>query len=99
MVSSGPTSDHVWTVAEAKSRLSEVLRRARDLGPQRIGTRTQYVVVAAEEWDAMTRSRPPIGTWLVQNIPRHTALEPPERGDPPRPIPFVGEEVGSEDVE
>ena len=28
----------VWTVAEAKARLSEVLRLAEEEGPQRIGT-------------------------------------------------------------
>ena len=32
-------SPRVWTVAEAKARLSEVLRRSADEGPQRIGAR------------------------------------------------------------
>ena len=99
MAQSSPTSDHVWTVAEAKARLSELLRRARDHGPQRIGTRVQYVVIAAEDWDAMSPSRPPIGRWLVENMPRHTVLEAPDRRDPPRPIPFAGEEDMSEDIQ
>jgi hypothetical protein len=47
MADSRPTSEHVWTVAEAKARLSELLRRAREKGPQRIGTRVQYVVIAS----------------------------------------------------
>jgi prevent-host-death family protein len=98
MSESSPTSDHVWTVAEAKARLSELLRRARDHGPQRIGTRAQYVVIAAEEWDAMSPSHLPIGPWLVENMPRHTILEPPDRRDPPRPVPFASEEVISEDA-
>jgi prevent-host-death family protein len=93
MADSRPTSEHVWTVAEAKARLSELLRRAREKGPQRIGTRVQYVVIAAEQWDAMSPSRPPMGRWLVANMPRHTNLEPPDRRDPPRPIPFVSEDV------
>ena len=29
-----------WTVAEAKARLSEILRLASEEGPQRIGTKT-----------------------------------------------------------
>ncbi len=29
------TSDSVWTVAEAKARLSEILRRTKTEGPQR----------------------------------------------------------------
>ena len=44
-------SPRAWTVAEAKARLSEVLRRAADDGPQRIGTRKQFVVVPASVWD------------------------------------------------
>jgi prevent-host-death family protein len=98
MADFSPTSNHVWTVAEAKARLSELLRRAREHGPQRIGTRVQYVVIAAEEWDAISPSRPPIGRWLVENMPRHTILEPPDRRDPPRPIPFASKGVISEDV-
>ena len=98
MTDSSSTSECVWTVAEAKARLSELLRRAREKGPQRIGTRAQCVVIAAEQWDAMSPSRPTIGRWLVENMPRHTILEPPDRRDPPRPIPFAGVEVKSEDV-
>ena len=36
----------VWTVAEAKARLSETLRLAEEEGPQRIGTRKSFVVSA-----------------------------------------------------
>ncbi len=32
-------SHRVWTVAEAKARLSEILRLAEEEGPQRIGAR------------------------------------------------------------
>ena len=99
MAGPSPVSDCVWTVAEAKARLSELLRCARDNGPQRIGTRAQCVVIAAEQWDALLRPRPPIGRWLLKNIPRDTTLDPPGRRDPPRPIPFVSEEVSSEDGE
>ena len=32
-----------WTVAEAKARLSEILRLAEEEGPQRIGVRNSFV--------------------------------------------------------
>ena len=35
-----------WTVAEAKARLSEILRLADEQGPQRIGVRRAFVVVS-----------------------------------------------------
>ena len=40
-----PGSERIWTVAEAKARLSEVLRLAEEEGPQRIGARKPFVVV------------------------------------------------------
>ena len=33
----------VWTVAQAKAKLSEILRLAESEGPQRIGTRRPFV--------------------------------------------------------
>ena len=45
-----PMNEKVWTVAEAKARLSEILRQAREKGPQRIGTKKPYVVLTEEEW-------------------------------------------------
>ena len=43
---------HVWTVAEAKAKFSEVLEKAQTEGPQRITRhgRTTVMVVAAREW-------------------------------------------------
>ena len=46
----------VWTVAQAKAKLSEVIERAQKHGPQAItrnGRRTA-VVVSAEEWERKT---------------------------------------------
>ena len=40
-------SKRVWTVAEAKAKLSEILRLAEEEVPQRIGTRKSFVVVPA----------------------------------------------------
>jgi prevent-host-death family protein len=46
----------VWTVAQAKAKLSEVIEHAQKHGPQTItrnGRRTA-VVVSAEEWERKT---------------------------------------------
>lgn len=89
MSNTGP--QRVWTVAEAKARLSEILRLAESEGPQRIGTRRRFVLVPAEAWDTKTPPRKPFGQWLIENVPRGTHLEVPDRRSS-RPIPFVDEE-------
>ncbi len=38
----------IWQLAEAKNKLSEVMTRALEQGPQRIRRRNQVVVVLAE---------------------------------------------------
>ena len=84
----------VWTVAEAKTHLSKILRLAEVEGPQTIGTRRPFVVVPADTWYAKTSSRKPLGQWLVENTPRGIELEIPSRHEPERAIPF-----GDGDVE
>ena len=82
-------SRRVWTVAEAKARLSEILRLSEEEGPQRIGTRKSFVVVPASVWAQKTQPRKPLGQWLVENTPRGTNLEVPSRGGSRRKIPFI----------
>ena len=84
--------NRTWTVAEAKARLSEILRLAEEEGPQRIGIRRSFVVVPAATWDAKTTPRKPLGQWLVENMPRGIELELPSRYDPDREIPFSTDE-------
>ncbi len=88
----GPQSDRVWTVAEAKARLSEILRLAESKGPQRIGTRRPFVVIPAQQWDAAMRPPTSLGTWLVENTPRGTELEIPSRRGSGREVPFISGE-------
>ncbi len=47
----------LWTVAEAKAKLSEVIEHAQTHGPQTItrNGRRAVVVVDAEEWERRTR--------------------------------------------
>lgn len=83
----------IWSVAEAKAQLSEILRRARREGPQRIGKQKTYVIVTEEDWAKLTTPRQPLGRWLVENAPRGEALELPSRAAGDRPIPFAADEA------
>ena len=86
-----PNARRVWTVAEAKARLSEILRLAETEGPQRIGARRPFVVVPAAAWEEKTPPRKPMGQWLIENMPRGVELELPDRSSN-RPVPFIDEE-------
>lgn len=78
-----------WTVAEAKARLSEILRLAEEEGPQRIGVRRAFVVVPERVWQAHSPVRTPMGKWLVENMPRGVNLEIPADRRSRREIPFA----------
>lgn len=58
-----------WTLAQAKNQLSEVVRRARTQGPQTISVRgrDEVVLVAREEWDAVSAEQRPASfvDWLA----------------------------------
>jgi hypothetical protein len=81
----------VWTVAEAKARLSEILRLSEEEGPQRIGARKSFVVVPAHVWDERQPPHIPLGQWLIDNVPRGTNLEVPDRSSS-RKIPFIDDD-------
>lgn len=95
-----PDHHRTWTLAEAQSQLSEILRLAAEEGPQHIGADRPFVVVPAETWYAQEQppkqsqkqSRKPMGQWLLQNMPRGIDLELPSRREPERPIPFLNQE-------
>lgn len=74
----------VWTIAEAKARLSEVLRLAEEEGPQRIGVRKTFVVVPEKLWQSQAPKRKPLGQWLVENALRGIEHELPDRNDKER---------------
>ena len=80
----------VWTVAEAKAKLSEVLRLAETEGPQSIGARKRFVVMPESMWRAHAPERKPLGRWLIEDMSRGTNLEIPDRGgESRRVIPFA----------
>ncbi len=78
-----------WTIAEAKARLSEILRLAEEEGPQHIGARKSFVVIPAQTWHAQVQPRKPVGQWLLDNIPRGVNLQAPDRKELDRESPFV----------
>ena len=84
-----PKPDRVWTVAEAKARLSEILRLSEAEGPQRIGARKAFVVVPEHIWKAQSSPRKPLGQWLIDNMPRGTNLDIPVDRKSRREIPFA----------
>ena len=87
-------SQHVWTVAEAKAKLSEILRLAETEGPQRIGVRRSFVLVPSDLWQLKESSKKPMGQWLLENMSRAGEFEIPRNRESKRKIPFIedGEE-------
>lgn len=83
-----PTS---WSVSDAKSKLSEVLRFARQEGPQYIGRREdQCVVVSREEWEKLSGGKTSLTSWLLEHSPK-VNMDLPKRGQSrTRPVPFIG---------
>ncbi len=73
----------MWSIVDAKSQLSEILRRARAGQPQIIGTQNPCVVVSAEVFEANFADHD--GTWLLKHA-KHLGEElklPPRGADRP----------------
>ncbi len=87
----GSKTKHVWTIAEAKAKLSEILRLAETEGPQCIGVRKSFILIPAKLWQDKKPPRKHMGKWLVENMPRGTNLPVPDRREPEREIPFIDE--------
>ena len=60
----------MWTVQEAKAKLSEVLNRARKGEPQVIGASEPCVVISMDEYKRLSAraKEPHMGKWLVENL-------------------------------
>jgi prevent-host-death family protein len=70
----------VWTIAEAKAKLSEILRLAREGQPQTIGTESPCVVLSAAQF-ARDFQAEHLGRFLIEGAPRGPAIELPQRGN------------------
>lgn len=76
----------VWTVAQAKAKLSEVIENASTRGPQvitRNGRRTA-VVVGAEEWERKTRRSGSLADFFKASPLRGSGLQVRRSKDPLR---------------
>ena len=63
--------DPVWQLQEAKARLSEVVRRAVDEGPQHVSVRGEpaAVVLSEKEYRQLTSKRPSIVDHILAGEP------------------------------
>lgn len=76
----------IWTVAQAKAKLSEVIENARTHGPQiitRNGRRTA-VVVGAEEWERKTQRTGSLADFFKASPLRGSGLKVGRAKDPLR---------------
>ncbi len=65
------THEPVWQLQEAKARLSEVVRRAVDDGPQHVSVRGELaaVVVSEKDYRQLTSKRPSIVDHILGGEP------------------------------
>ncbi|HIG28242.1 MAG TPA: type II toxin-antitoxin system Phd/YefM family antitoxin [Verrucomicrobiales bacterium] len=82
-------SQPLWSVRDAKSKLSELLRLAREQGPQYIGKHNPCVVIAREEWEARIHPEEGLASWLLKNSPKVEFDLPPRGRSTSRKIPFA----------
>jgi prevent-host-death family protein len=81
---------HEWAVAEAKARLSEVIDRALNEGPQTItrNGRKAVIVVSAEDWERRTRRRGNLAEFFASSPLRGAELDLDRLPDGPRESPL-----------
>jgi prevent-host-death family protein len=60
-----------WQLQDAKARFSELVKRAREQGPQHVSVRGEpaVVVVSEEEFARLTSSRPSIVDHILDGAP------------------------------
>lgn len=73
----------LWTVNEAKAKLSQVIDRAQKRGPQTIteNGRPAVIVVEVEEWERLTRPSGTLSDFFAASPLRGAALKSPRRKD------------------
>lgn len=78
----------LWTVAEAKAKLSEVIEHAQKHGPQTItrNGRRAVVIVDAEEWERKTKRSGNLADFFAASPLRGSALKVRRSKDRLRPI-------------
>ena len=76
----------IWTVAEAKAKLSEVVEKARVEGPQTItkNGHVAVVVVSAVEWEKKTKRQGNLAEFFAESPLRESGLAVTRKKDKPR---------------
>jgi len=72
MTAQDPKSSRAkWALQDAKARFSELVRRAREQGPQHVSVRGEpaVVVISEEEFARMTAARPSIVDHILTGAP------------------------------
>lgn len=66
-----------WTVADAKAKFSEVVKKAESSGPQTItrNGRIAVVVVAADEWERKTKRSGNLAEFFLSSPLRGSGIE------------------------
>ena len=79
---------HIWTVAKAKAKLSEVIESARRRGPQTItrNGKRAVVVVDAEEWERRTRRQGNLAEFFAASPLQGSGVEVRRSKSKARPI-------------
>ncbi len=77
MTSHSEARDHVWPVADAKARFSEMIDRALSNGPQTITRKGQktVIVVSADEWERRTGRRGNLAEFFASSPLRDSGLQ------------------------
>jgi prevent-host-death family protein len=80
----------MWSVQEAKAKLSEIMQKAIAGEPQVIGRLDRCVVISIAEYQRLKRleEEPHLGHWLVERLRGLGDIELPSRKDN-RPVPFA----------
>jgi prevent-host-death family protein len=75
-------SASIWSIPNAKAKLSEVLRRARAGERQVIGEKDPCVVLSLAEFENLQRKAGEIhlGRWLAEHAPKADFEPPPRSG-------------------
>jgi prevent-host-death family protein len=78
----------IWTVAEARAKLSELIDQARTHGPQTITSdgRATAVLVSAEEWERKTKRSDNLAQFFARSPLRNSGLVVESSNDRPRDI-------------
>ncbi len=88
-------SEKVWPIAEAKARLSEILRLVEEEGPQQVGVKKTFVIMSREAWEAAEAPGMSLGEMIMkfrpnpEDLPEDGLEIPSRKEERERPIPFI----------